>query len=155
MPILKQVQLSGVRNMKNKLSLSLILIVILCISLLILVLVRTFIPIVILPKFNASNITIVSLIALVINYYLNDEEHELISIIFAVVAFGVLPYVSGFVTIIDALLLAVKGGLIFTVLMFLFLSIVNRLSTNDKNKFAPIISAFLLFLAIQCLLGII
>ena len=140
--------------MKNKLSLSLILVVTLFVSLLTLVLIRIFAPVVILPKFDVSSIAIISLIALVINHYLNDEDVNLISIIFAVVAFGILPFASGFVTVVDALLLSLKGGLTFTALMFVFASIQDRLSINGKKWYAPLITAIMLFLAIQCLMGI-
>ena len=64
--------------------------------------IRTFAPVVILPKFDVSNMAILSLIALVINYYLNDEDINLYSIGFAFVAFGILPFASGFVTLVDA-----------------------------------------------------
>ena len=100
--------------------LSLILVSILSVSLLVLVFVRTFIPVVILPKFDISSIMIVSLLALVVNYYLSEEDSHLSVIAFAFVAFGVLPFVTGFVTILDALLLALKGGITFTAVMFVF-----------------------------------
>lgn len=147
--------MGGVNMRQSRHLLSLILVSILSVSLLVLVYVRTFIPLVILPKFDISSIMIVSLLALVINYYLSEEDSHLSVIAFAFVAFGVLPFVSGFVTILDALLLALKGGITFTAVMFVFNSIQNRLSTNKKNKVAPIISAIMLFLAVQCLLGII
>ena len=141
--------------MKNKLSLSLILVVTLFISLLTLVLIRTFAPFVILPKFDVSNIAILSLIALVINHYLNDEDINFYSIGFAFVAFGILPFASGFVSLVDALLLALKGGITFTVLMFIFSSIQDRLTINGKKWFTPLITAFMLFLVVQFLIGII
>ena len=109
--------------MKNKLSLGLILVVTLFVSLLTLVLIRTFIPVVILPKFDVCSIALVSLIALVINYYLNKDKYSFIAILFAFVAFGVLPFAAGFVTVVDALLLAVKGG------------IIELTSTLYQNKF--------------------
>ena len=140
--------------MKNKLNLSVILVITLVVSLLTLVLFRTFAPVVILPKLDVSSIAIVSLIALVINYYISDEDTNLISIIFAFVAFGILPFAAGLVTITDALILALKGGITFTVLMFIFASIQDRLSINGKKWYIPLITAFMLFLAIQCVMGI-
>lgn len=140
--------------MKNKLNLSVILVITLVVSLLTLVLFRTFAPVVILPKLDVSSIAIVSLIALVINYYISDEDTTLISIIFAFVAFGILPFAAGLVTITDALILALKGGITFTVLMFIFASIQDRLSINGKKWYIPLITAFMLFLAIQCVMGI-
>ena len=140
--------------MKNKISLSLILVATLFVSLVTLVLIRTFAPVVILPKFDVISISIVSLIALVINHYLNDEDNDLIAIAIAFVGFGALPFVSGFVALTDVLLLALKGGVTFTVLMFVFSSIQERLSINNKKWFAPLVTAFMLYLAVQCLMGI-
>ena len=134
--------------------LSLILVSILSVSLLVLVFVRTFIPVVILPKFDVCSIALVSLIALVINYYLNKDKYSFIAILFAFVAFGVLPFAAGFVTVVDALLLAVKGGITFTILMVVFVSSLERLSIDGKNYVAPIITAFMLYLAVQCIMGI-
>lgn len=137
----------------NRFLLSILLVLTLCISLLTLILVRTFLPAVILPKFNVGNMLIVSLIALVINYYLSDKKYDLFAIIFAFVSFGVLPYVSGFVTILDALMLALKGACVFAVAMFMFTSILERVNVSGKNIFAPIITALMLYLAFQCFIG--
>lgn len=154
--ILIAVQLRGVSNMKNKkFLLSIFLVTAISVSLLVMILVRTFLPIVIIPKFNVCNIMIVSLIAILINYYLTEEDFDFIAIPVAFLAFGILPYVSGFVTIIEALILALKGTVTFTVAMFIFSIAIERLSLNKKNYFAPIIIAFMLYLATQCLMGII
>jgi hypothetical protein len=149
------VQQSGVRSMKNnKYLLSVLLILTIAVSLVVLVLVRTFLPIVILPKFSLANISLVSLVALVINYYITGNDNDYISIAVAFLAFLLLPFVAGFVTFVEALLLAVKGVITFTAQKFIFGSILNRLEANGKNIFAPVITAFLLFLAVQCFMGI-
>ena len=82
------VQQSGVRSMKNnKYLLSVLLVLTIAVSLVVLVLVRTFLPIVILPKFSLANILLVSLVALVINYYITGKDNDYISIAVAFVAF--------------------------------------------------------------------
>ena len=68
------------------------------------------------------------------------------------IQYGSISFV--FTAVVIALILALKGGVTFTVTMFVFASIQERLSTNGKNWFAPIISAVMLFLAVQCLMGI-
>ena len=138
----------------NKYLLSVLLVLTIAVSLVVLVLVRTFLPIVILPKFSLANILLVSLVALVINYYITGKDNDYISIAVAFVAFLLLPFVAGFVTFVEALLLAVKGVITFTAAKFIFGSILNRLEANGKNIFAPVITAFLLFLAVQCFMGI-
>jgi hypothetical protein len=138
----------------NKYLLSVLLILTIAVSLVVLVLVRTFLPIVILPKFSLANISLVSLVALVINYYITGNDNDYISIAVAFLAFLLLPFVAGFVTFVEALLLAVKGVITFTAQKFIFGSILNRLEANGKNIFAPVITAFLLFLAVQCFMGI-
>ena len=140
----------------NKYLLSAVLVLTIAVSLLALLLINAFFPMVTLPKFTVANLSIVSLIALVVNYYLTEEENNhLIVIAFAFIAFGLLPFVSGFVSLVDALLLAVKGTITFTAMMFVFSSIQNRLSSNGKNWFAPAMTAIMLYLAIQCLMGIV
>jgi hypothetical protein len=138
----------------NKYLLSVLLVLTIAVSLVVLVLVRTFLPIVILPKFSLANISLVSLVALVINYYITGNDNDYISIAVAFLAFLLLPFVAGFVTFVEALLLAVKGVITFTAQKFIFGSILNRLEANGKNIFAPVITAFLLFLAVQCFMGI-
>ena len=137
----------------NRFLLSIILVLTLCVSLLTLILIRTFLPAAILPQFNVGSILIVSLIALVINYYLSDRKYDLFAIAFAFVAFGVLPYVSGFVTVLDALILALKGACTFAVAMFMFTSILERVNVSGKNIVAPVITALMLYLAFQCFIG--
>ena len=140
----------------NKYLLSAVLVLTIAVSLLALLLINAFFPMVTLPKFTVANLSVVSLVALVVNYYLTEEENNhLIVIAFAFVAFGLLPFVSGFVSLVDALLLAVKGTITFTAMMFVFSSIQNRLSSNGKNWFAPVMTAVMLYLAIQCLMGIV
>ena len=137
----------------NKYLLSVLLVLTLFVSLLTLIIIHTFFPMAILPKFDLSSIMLISLIALLINHYINTEKSSLLVILFAFIAFGLLPYASGFVTIVDALILALKGGITFTITMFVFNSIQEHIS-DEKNIATPIITAVMLYLAVQCLMGI-
>ena len=144
--------------MKNKTYfLSTILAVCLAVFMLAAVLVRAFLPAFILPKPELPNVVLVSLIALVINHYVaKDTKPCYVCVaIFAVLSFGLLPFAAGYVAGVEAIKLAVVGGLTFTVLTFLFTSIQDRIATGPARAVSPIISALCLYLASQGLMGMI
>ena len=104
--------------MKNKTYiLNTFLTAVLGIYLLVAVIVRTFCPQIILPKANIPNMVLVSLIALVLDHYLApDAKRCYICIpVFSAIAFGLLPYTAAFCTPVEAVKLAVVGGVVFTV----------------------------------------
>ena len=74
---------------------------------------------------------------------------------FSAITFGLLPFADAFVGAMDALRLAVAGGVVFTVMTWLFSSVQDRLSTGPAAKAAPVVSAFGLYLAVQGLMGMI
>lgn len=121
------------------------------------IVVRTFAPAVIIPELNAVNMVLLSLIALLADHCLAPGAKRcwICIPVLSAVTFGLLPYAACFVSLADAGLLAVKGGVIFTVTTFLFTSIQDRLSSGPAAKAAPVCSAFGLYLAAQCLMGII
>jgi len=141
---------------QNKYLLNTILTLVLGAALLAMVLVRAFAPMIILPDTTVLNLLVVSLAALVLEHYLapKAERCYVCVVVFAALAFGLLPYMSGFVTPAEALNVAVKGGITFGVATFLFTSIQDRLSTGPAAKAAPVFSALGLYLAAQCLNGI-
>lgn len=120
------------------------------------VLVRTFAPAVILPVLNIPNMVLLSLAALVMDHYLAKGAgrcYVCIAVLGAV-TFGLLPWAAGFATVLEALMLALVGGVVFTVTTWLYTTIQDRLSSGPVAKAAPILSAFGLFLAAQCFAGI-
>lgn len=133
-----------------------ILAVVLGSILLIAVLVRTFIPFMIIPKLNIPNITLISLLTLLLEHYFKIKEKYCYVRIFilAVASFGIMPLAAGFVTTVEAVKVAVVGGIAFTVTTFLFTSMQERLSSGSAKKSAPILNAFSLYLAVQCFTGI-
>ena len=142
--------------MKNKTYiLNTFLAVVLGVYLLVCVLVRTFAPAIILPKANVPNMVLLSLAALVLDHYLApDAKRCYICIpVLSAVAFGLLPFAAAFVGAMEALKLAVAGGVVFTIMTWLFSSVQDRLSTGPAAKAAPVVSAFGLYLAIQGLMG--
>lgn len=144
--------------MKNKTyTLNTILAAVLGAALLICILVRTFAPRIILPELDIPNLVLISLVALVLDHYLapNAERCYICIPVFSAITFGLLPFAAAFVGAMDALKLAVAGGVVFTVMTWLFSSVQDRLSTGPAAKAAPVVSAFGLYLAVQGLMGMI
>ena len=125
--------------------------------LLVAVLVRTFAPAVIIPALNIPNMVLISLLALLLDHYLapGAKRCYLCIPVFSAVTFGLLPFAACFVGALEALKLAVVGGIVFTAATWLYSSIQDRLSSGPAAKAAPVLSAFGLYLASQCLMGII
>lgn len=140
---------------KNTYTLNTVLAAVLGAALLICVFVRTFAPRMILPELDICNLALISLVALVLDHYLApDADRCYVCIpVFSAITFGLLPYAAAFVTGEEAMELALFGGLVFTVMTWLFTSVQDRLSTGPAAKAAPVVSAFGLYLAIQALMG--
>ena len=143
--------------MKNKTYiLSTLLAIVFAVALLAAILIRTFAPAVILPQLNIPNLVLISLVALVLDHYIapGAKRCYICIPVFSAVTFGLLPYTAAFVNGMDALVLALAGGIVFTVTTWLFTSIQDRLSSGPESKLAPLLSALGLYLASQCLTGI-
>lgn len=142
---------------KSTYTLNTLLAVILGAALLAAVLVRTFLPRIILPNLDATNMVLISLAALILDHYLASEAKRCYICIpvFSAITFGLLPFAACFVGALDALKLGVLGGAVFTATTWLFSSMTDRISTGPAAKAAPVVSALGLYLAAQCLMGII
>ena len=55
---------------------------------------------------------------------------------------------------LEALKLALAGGVIFTAITWLYTTILDSLSSGPVAKAAPVVSALGLYLAVQCFAGI-
>ena len=144
--------------MKNqKYFLNTALAVIFGLVLLAMVLIRTFAPVIILPKLDIPNLVLISLVALVADHYLDPGAKRCYICIpvFSVLTFGLLPFAACFVGMGEAVKLAVVGGAVFTLVTWLFSSIQERLSSGPAAKAAPVLSALGLYLAFQCFAGMI
>ena len=141
---------------KNTYLLNTLLAVVLGCALLVAVLVRTFAPIMIIPQLNIPNMVLVSLAALLLDHYLapGAKRCYICIPVLAVLTFGLLPWAACFMGAAEAVKLAVAGGVVFTVTTWLFTSIQDRLSSGPACKAAPVVSAFGLYLAVQCFAGI-
>ena len=142
---------------KNTYTLNTILAAVLGAALLVCIFVRTFAPRMILPELDIPNLVLISLVALVLDHYLapNAGRCYVCVSVFSAITFGLLPFAAAFVGAMEALKLAVAGGIVFTVLTWLFSSVQDRLSTGPAAKAAPVVSAFGLYLAVQGLMGMI
>jgi len=120
------------------------------------VLVRTFCPAIILPKYNLPNLVLICLVALVLDHYLvPDAKRCYICIpIFGALTFGLLPFAACFVSGLEALKLGIIGGVLLTVVTWLFTTIQERLSSGPAAKASAFFSAVSLYMAAQCLMGI-
>lgn len=140
---------------KKTYTLNTLLAVILGVILLTAVLVRTFAPAVIMPQLDIPNMVFVSLLALLIDHYAAPGAKRCYVCIpvFSALTFGLLPFAACFVGALEALKLAVLGGIVFTATTWLYTSAVDRISSGPAAKAAPFASAIGLYLAVQCLMG--
>lgn len=119
-------------------------------------LVRTFVPAVILPKADIPGLVLLSLMALLTEYYFAPGEQRRYAVAFALsaVTFALLPLAAGFTAGMGAVKLGFTGGIVFTAAAWAFDSIRERLSSGEAAKAAPVCAALGLYLAAQGLAGI-
>lgn len=121
-------------------------------ALLLCVLVRAFLPAVILPRLDIPAMTLLSLGALLAEYYLahGARRRYLPMFALAVLTFGLLPAADmGAETMKTAL----AGGAVFTAVTALYTSALSRISSGTPAGAAPLVSAAGIFLAVQALSG--
>ena len=142
--------------MKNRTTiLNSVLAAVLGVVLLVSVLVKTNCPHFILPEMNIPYIAAVSLIALVLTYFVKTEEGcPICEAVLAAVTFAVLPFSAG-LTSAGVFKLALCGGIVFAVLNAAFNGMTKRMELADTHKCAVIPAAFALYLACQCFTNII
>lgn len=136
--------------------LNILLSIILCAVLLTAMLLRTFVPTLILPQADIPNLVLLSLVVLLIDHYLAPgQPRNRIGIpLFAMLSFGLLPWVACFADGFQAIRLGLVGGAVFTVTARLFASILDRIDSGTNRSAAPVISALGLYLAAQGFLGL-
>lgn len=142
---------------KNSYLLNTLLALFVMTALAVMVLVRTFQPAAILPVLNIPTMVIISLAALLADYFLAPEADRCYICIpvFSVLTFGLLPLAAGFATLATAWKLALVGSGVFTLVTWLFSSMTDRMSTGRTSKAAAVAGALGIWLAFQCFSGII
>lgn len=143
--------------MKKMYVLNTLLAAVVGVALAVIVLMRTFLPQYIMPQAGIPGLVLISLAALVPDHYIaNGAKRCYICIpVLAFATFALLPLACGYAPANEILRLALLGSVTFTVTTWLFSSVQDRLSSGPAAKFAPVISAFGLWLAAQCLSSII
>ena len=130
--------------------------VVLGIALAVCMVIRALAPMAVLPQLDVPNVVLLSLIALLAEFYIvGESKSNVLTFVFSVLAFGVLPVACGAMEIVETLKLAVIGGVVFTLCAWLFDSVCDRLTTGPAAKAAPIFSALGIYLAAQCFAGMI
>lgn len=124
------------------------------------VLLRTFAPITAwLPNIDIPCLAAVSILALVIDGYIDGKKIPArcwaLTALLAALTFWLLPWASGLVAdAAAAVRMGVIGGALFTVLTFAYTSIRERLNSGNSNILSPLCAGLVLYLASQCLMGI-
>lgn len=141
----------------NKYILNTILVAVVFTAMLTMMLVKVFQPAAVLPEMNIPNMVLLSLAALVVEYYLAPGADRCYICIPALscVTFFLLPWLSGWAGLGEVWKIGLVGGVTFTATTWLFTSITERLTSGPKAKAAAVVSALGLYLAAQCFTGII
>ena len=131
---------------------NILLAVVLGVALAVAMLWQAFYPAIILPPLDVPLLQAVSLLALLAEHWIapNQPRSPGVLAILAAMTFGLLPMCAGFTSGIMAVKLGVAGGVTGLISVALFDAMVDRISDTGDTKLAPIISAFVLFLAGQC-----
>ena len=138
---------------KNTMMANTLLAVVLGIGLLTGMVWRAFMPYVVLPKLDVNACVAITLMVLVLEYLLVgvQERNWALQVILATVTFGGLALVAGLPY--AGMKTFLVGAVVFTVVTFLFDSMVRRLEVTTEKKCAIIPTAFVLYLACQCFMG--
>lgn len=141
---------------KNPFLLNFLLSGLLFIVMLIMMLIRVWNPAGVLPRLDIPGIALLSLVVLVLEHYLYPKaprNYAAIALL-SLLSFALLPLMAGFACVHDFWKIGLAGCVVFTVLTWLYTSMVSRITSGQKAPAAPIVSALGLYLAIQGFGGI-
>ena len=116
---------------------------------------KAFQPNVVLADLELPAIAALVLIALVIEYLWKGTQKRAwaVQIVLAAITFAVIPFAAGYAGTGIGLLLC--GTVMFTALTWIFDSVAERLDVTCDCKCAMIPTAFVMYLACQCFMGMI
>lgn len=116
---------------------------------------RAFQPNVVLADLELPAIAALILIALVMEYLFKGTQKRAwaVQILLAAIIFAVIPFAAGYAGAGIGLILC--GTAMFTTLTFIFDSVAERVNVTCDCKCAMIPTAFVMYLACQCLMGMI
>lgn len=116
-------------------------------------------PLAIRPRFDLVMILALSLIALTLDAYLGAPSEPswpalLANTALGGIAFGLLPWCAGAAGGTPAWVLGLTGAAVFGIVSLLYSAALERIATGAKAPLAPAGTALMLFLAGQCLSGL-
>ena len=116
---------------------------------------RTVLPNVVLADLDIPSVAALVLMALLIEYLWKGTQKRgwAVQIILAAVTFAVLPFAAGYAG--AGIKLTICGTAVFAVLTWIFDSVAERMSVTTDCKCTMIPTAFVMYLACQCLMGMI
>lgn len=140
---------------KKSMILNTFLVIVLGAGLLVGIVWRAFQPNVVLANLDIPSIAAIVLIALLIEYFVKGTQKRAwaVQIILAAVTFAVLPWAADLPA--AGLKLTVCGTVVFAVLTWLFDCVAERMDVTIDCKGAMVPTAFVLYLACQCFMGMI
>ena len=140
----------------NKFLLPAVLVAVLFAALLTCLLVRVCLPAAIIPPLNIPNMVLLSVVALLIEYFLGKRNPRCywLTAAFGVLSIGILPLMAGFACVHTFWKFGLIGGCVFTATTFLFTSATERLLTGPKARLAVVLTGIGIWLAAQCFAGI-
>lgn len=125
-------------------------------ALLVMMLIRVWNPAGVLPGLDIPNLVLLSLVVLVAEHYLAPKatrDYGSIAIL-SFLTFALLPLMAGFACVHTFWKIGLAGSVVFSLLAFLYTSMVSRIASGEKAPAAPIVSALGLYLAFQGFAGI-
>ena len=116
---------------------------------------KVFQPNVVLADLELPAIAALILIALVMEYLFKGTQKRAwaVQILLSAITFAVIPFAAGYAGAGIGLILC--GTAMFTALTFIFDSVAERVNVTCDCKCAMIPTAFVMYLACQCLMGMI
>ena len=140
---------------KKTMTLNILLAIVLGAGLLVGMILKTFIPGIILANLDIPSMAAIVLIALLIEYFVTGSGKRVwpVQIILAAVTFALLPWAADIPY--AGIEVAACGTAVFTVLTWMFDFAVQRIELTVDCKGAMVPTAFVLYLACQCFMGII
>lgn len=140
----------------NTLKLNILLAAAVGIACLVLALAGTLAPMAILPKFDLTMMLGLSLTALTVEAYWGPVPQYPwpVTVLLGGVTFALLPWCAGVTGAVPVWTMGLCGTAVFGVAALLYSSIRERIATGTAARLAPVGSALMLFLAGQCLIGL-
>lgn len=116
---------------------------------------RVFQPNVVLTDLEIPSIAALVLIALVIEYLVKGTQKRawLQQTILAALTFAILPFAAGLSC--AGISVTLCGTIVFAVLTWMFDAVADRMEITADCKYAMIPTAFVMYLACQCFMGMI